>query len=241
MTSTTSCRTILAFAAGAAATTPALAFPIGPHPDAELLALGEEFKEARAIAIAANDRVVAKDEEYAARCVPVPDACRPKRGDIEGLGLEGGAYWRGGSYDPRQVDRLRNLKPDRQDFVVENADGMITLREIRRPNDLARAQEIIKAFDEWVAADEAVAEETGCNDRDGERHAADQDQMDVEAEIITIPAKTIEGARVKALVAIAYGNQTARPIADDPVDPEDMLYQLAWDILEISGQSPGRS
>ena len=47
--------------------------------------------------------------------------------------------------------------------------------------------------------------------------------------------------RVKALVAIAHGNQSERPIADDPVDPEDMLYQLAWDILEMSGQSPEKS
>ena len=34
-------------------------------------------------------------------------------------------------------------------------------------------------FDEWVAADEALADERGCND---------QDQMDVEAEIMRIPA-----------------------------------------------------
>ena len=44
MTSTMSRRAILAGAASSAAASPALALPAGPHPDAELISLGEQMK-----------------------------------------------------------------------------------------------------------------------------------------------------------------------------------------------------
>jgi hypothetical protein len=44
MTSTISRRAILATTAAAAAASPALAIPVGPHPDAELISLGEQMK-----------------------------------------------------------------------------------------------------------------------------------------------------------------------------------------------------
>ena len=214
------------------------------HADAELLALGEEFKEAQVIASVANTRAVAKDGEYTARRAPMPDACRPEEEDRAGLGL-GPARWREGCYSPSQVDQLRALGPDRRDFEIEETGGLVTLHEVRRPNDLARAQEIVKAFDEWRTADEALKEETGCDDRDGERDSAVDDQNAIEAGIMRIPAKTMDGMRVKALVALAYENgsgQAKRPIieGDDPLDAEDMMYQLAWDMLEMTNQSPER-
>ena len=42
MTSTMNRRAILAGAASTAAASPALAIPVGPHPDAELISLGEQ-------------------------------------------------------------------------------------------------------------------------------------------------------------------------------------------------------
>jgi hypothetical protein len=130
MTSTTSRRTILAIAASAAATTPALAFPVGPHPDAKLLALAEALKNAEAIAAAAYGRSEAAGKEYAARCVPtMPDACRPKQGDHLGIGLEGTEL--GDFYSAAQIDLLRDIGPTRRDWEIEGEDdGLKTIYQV---------------------------------------------------------------------------------------------------------------
>lgn len=104
MTSTMNRRAILAGAASAAAASPALALPISPHPDAKLLALADALKEAEAIAGAACRRHEVTGKEYAAQFVPMPDACRPKQGDREGLGLEGPKL--GDFYSSAQIDAI---------------------------------------------------------------------------------------------------------------------------------------
>ena len=82
-----------------------------PHPDAELLALGEEFKEAQAVAIAANTRSLEKDEEYTARCC-LYRMHAGRRGRRAGLGLEGRERRR--VLYRSEVDQLRDLGPERQ-------------------------------------------------------------------------------------------------------------------------------
>lgn len=147
-------RANLAGTASAAVASPAIAFPIAPHPDAELLALGERLRSAQIALRAASNRAEAGGAAYTARRAPMPDACRPKPGDNEGLGVDK-AEWPDGFYAAHQVDRLRDLQADRPGFeVVDNPDGF-TVRKFRRSNDLVRAQEIIKAF-KWKAADAAL-------------------------------------------------------------------------------------
>lgn len=78
-------RANLAGTASAAVASPAIAFPIAPHPDAELLALGERLRSAQIALRAASNRAEAGGAAYTARRAPMPDACRPKPGDNEGL------------------------------------------------------------------------------------------------------------------------------------------------------------
>ena len=74
---------------------------------------------------------------------------------------------------------------------------------VRRSNDLARAKEIVTAFDEWQAADAALRAGIGCDACDEEIARADNARFKIEGEIVRTPATTMEGLRIKVRLALS--------------------------------------
>jgi hypothetical protein len=86
-------------------------------------------------------------------------------------------------------------------------------------------------------------QETGYEDGDRELTIANCAQVEIENQIARIPAKTIDGLLVKALAAISYEGLPLEDRPDlkgeDDIIAEEIMYQLAWDILEIGRDARG--
>jgi hypothetical protein len=218
--------------------------------DAALIALGRELRAAHDLVESMTPRLDASHEAYEnarERRGPPPEVCRARRDDYLALGACRGDH--DGFFSGASVDEFRKLGPEHVIFEVVNSPlepGEIEIiRKVTRPTDLGRAAEIIKAFDEWNA-DPAVADQSAKLDRvQDEFDDACRAMADIENQIAAIPARTIEGLRVKALAALMYEG------LDGPIDdmlrdgrralsletgmsPSDVLFQLAWDVIELT-------
>lgn len=233
-----------ALASGTAVNVTALAVAKVAHPDAELLALSLELKTTHSAAIGILPRLHDAHEIYQAskeQRPPQPEICRWRKSDYESLGL-----FSDGFFNANDVERLRQLGPEH--VIFETVDGVLqpgeleVIRRVTRPTDLKRAAEIIKAFDEWNAGNptEGEAEYDGLQE---EFDCANGAVCDLENRIAAIPATTIDGLRIKAITALMYEGsdhsidemlQEGRPEHDDSWGAADVLFQLAWDIIEMT-------
>ena len=241
--SKTSRRAVLA----GAATLPALSLPAlanGPHPDAELLALKPEWQQALDEADALTERHSAESDAYNAVRAPMPDACRPRPSDVDGLGPDFNAestkhddsYFAG-----YYVDRFRTLGETRlEDSVARGHDGTILIRRVERNVDRARVEEIITAFDEWNAKDKALRLQYQIDLHDDDGDEVYGAVTDLEDEIMAMPAHTLEGLAFKVTVAL-YEIDCSRSLAEAETKecdgPTGYLLSLARDILAMRTRS----
>jgi hypothetical protein len=215
MSTTTSRRNALALVA----TLPALAVPAAVaamgSPDAELIALGREFDR---LALVINDcfrRSSAAYDQAKAMMIEAPDALRPKVGDME-----------------------VGLRPPECSNVGDGLYGHFDVSGYIRGIDHLRAREIVRDYDLWNASQESWAyERSGCNDIGREIDTHYEAIKPIEQRIIALPARTIEGMKVKARVTFfcAVGN-----INDDD---DQSTYGLSArsiviDLLRMQGTAP---
>jgi hypothetical protein len=120
--------------------------------DAKLMALDRQLTAASEAVLAVSRRNDERQEAYEARAVARPQALKPLPSDRRKIGLEPPRAHHG-CYSEYEVNALRNLEAEREACerveIVFNGKFEKVIRDVMRPNDLARAAEIIKAHDEW--------------------------------------------------------------------------------------------
>ncbi|MRI57696.1 hypothetical protein D8770_27915 [Methylobacterium sp. DB1607] len=179
------------------------------QPDADLLALGVCFDAAEAAYRAACRRA---DEIEAAIVLPEkPDAIYVAEGD-RALGLEAYAKERHDgrrwyivppAYSPRHGLRRAHFRY--VDVPATPLDRLpehsVIARRVPWPEAQARADEIVAAYDGWVAERDRIDVESGLAAANEAADALGEQLSDIEAEIEDAIARTLGGLRVKARMA----------------------------------------
>lgn len=213
-----------ALAASAAVLTfrlPAMAAP-APHPDARLMALWDAYQDA----CDAEDEAVRIEErlfdEWQARSPERPDVLLVRPEDQLGVNTghvtdHDGVAW----YSPAAVDHLRTKrqvrrierKPQPGEYGREWQEWEVIVSGVPCPERQARAAEIVAAYDAWKAEDARVQDEIGLAAQQAESARCSSVVYRLEREIITAPARGLEGLAVKALVLQRIAGGTT---VDDP-------------------------
>jgi hypothetical protein len=150
---------------------------------------------------------------------------------------------------PSAVEQLRNLEPERLVYEGEpywTPDGELRgARRVMRPHDLGRAREIIEAYDKWDAIVRAVGRKYGTDKWDDEiAHVVDV-RNEVLIKIMSSPAHTLEGLKVKAQAAlIDIETSNHDPVEDydeGSSEPADLLQRIAWNILKRRNPHAGQN
>jgi hypothetical protein len=207
---------------------PAAVAAAASHPDAELIALGDELAASQKAVTAICDRHSRLHKQYEARRAPLPAVCCWRLGDEEIIGSVQKEHYRDdGMILPHAIKRLRELGPEREAWDVQHLFGGDTrIIRIMRTNDLDRAREIVAAYDEWHAADQVLQAEFGMENWDDETAAAMDDQSAILDEITATPAHTLEGVKVKA--------RAAQCDMDEYNDAFEIVDALARAVLSLS-------
>jgi hypothetical protein len=187
---------------------------------------------------------------YDARRPPIPDECRARPGDEEALGVKpftmGNEFFIGTYAVDWEITKLRELEPTRAAyrFIGDVNHPPFTVENAPVPNDLARAKEIVDAYDRWAEIDGALSDELGLDREDELSNEAINLVHELENKITKTPANTLQGLAVKAYIALAYNSNVEPDKAmNDPRedrhtgDTENVLYYLAYDLLKVTGVS----
>ncbi|GEP08573.1 hypothetical protein [Methylobacterium gnaphalii] len=206
-----------------------------PHPDAELLVLGERFAAAEAAYRAACRHA----SELHSVCPEPPAEIFVADGDhalkIEGYSIErpdgrrmyivedANAEWRGLRREHWCWQRRPATPADRLP-----AGGHTVEERVPWPEAQARADEIVSAYDRWKG-ECALAEKTsGLAEAEEACSRAAQDLSDVEFAIERATARTLDGILVKA--------RFAKRDIDSEFEVDRLLYKgLIRDILALGG------
>jgi hypothetical protein len=197
----------------------------GPHPDAELLALGARWLENVVVLDPLVEAALDLEEEYEERRPNAPEA----------------AFYRDGDEDLIPFSSFR-----RADGRCWYANVRERLRKHQADSDAgkARVDEILAAFDEWDRSSEAAREAYGLT----AARAAYQPHValnnDLRARIAGLPARTFEGLLVKARVVrwVYNGEQELEELLADAIDekggviggPEPMDVSLLLDLARLA-------
>lgn len=194
-----------------------------PHPDADLLALAEEYVLAELRWCDLNQRV--DYLEIDDRRKSMPDVLRRTETDTE-LGLPS-LVIRDAWDCPANVNQLRQEK-----WPVGTRSGTpddMTWRfQMLTPSDEARARadEIIAAFDQW----DAKQYPRGYKKLVRERDKAFRVYASIEERVAAIPARTVEGLMAKIRCAKAYSK--ASKVADISFDCGSCGERMAESIFQ---------
>lgn len=185
------------------------------HPDARLLTLYEEFLRLDTEFLRAVEHQSERNEACADREPPLPVSLAYRQSDHAELGFAKPLDSEGGHYQPREIEWLR-AKPRRRKTVAYfrvpelervSSEVAATLPPDRVvdthflmlcPIAQARADEIVKAWDEWLAQCDRVAIETGLVAADEAVDAILDVRRACTIEIASTKAHTIDGLRVRA-------------------------------------------
>lgn len=212
-----------------------------PHPDAEVIALGQRWREARRASLAAFSR--AMDIEDYLDPPERPEPLREKGRDsfILGVGLgqvavEGVRY-----YSKAQVEELRSTPRTRQDLSRSNTlpCGGIGVGRVPCPVAQARADEIVVAFDAWTAERKAGRDACGLTAAEAELGLLATAEEDLRSRLVGLRARTLEGLRAKAEIVGDLQESTAwieRRIALADAE-EAALFSIARDLLRMGGSA----
>lgn len=173
--------------------------PAAPHPDAELLALADQYIAAQKEA----DRLYLVADRLNRPCGPLPEALLWREADTE-LGLPEPIFnerkgeplaWRCGVAALRREKWMRATR-------LEDGDKLTisSWYEIPSPEARARADEIIAAFDAWLETGKPLR---GYKSAIRARDRADRIADRINHEVAQTPARTMEGLRAKVRCAVA--------------------------------------
>lgn len=193
----TSRRSLLAGLATICAAAPAMAAAGTVNEDAELSALHEEFVRMAAASDAANEHEADTEGAYFGMQPDFPQAAIKTEADRE-MCLSVNV---GQRYSELDLPRLR--KPQRGAELrtpFPGRPGEVIVRRPIWPEKTARAQEIVKALEDYRAADEAARLMSGYGEAEKWAEEADKALKDIEARILAVPAKTLAGVIMKARV-----------------------------------------
>ena len=212
--------TTLSGAAGAAVP---LALASTPHPDAELLALGERLEEMSKALLAAEDEADRLHEVYLEQLPPCPEALIWKPSD-PGSGFlplrdkEGRRVW---GFE-QKIDRLRRF------------EGRGYMSAGDREHAVKRAKEIVEAYDSWSEAKAQIRDRIGYTEAVNRSEALFHQVRSLGEAIARLPAQTLAGLIVKAR-AVEIFNSGVRDgdLRDDPTSDVLVAGAIVRDLLAM--------
>lgn len=243
MSRPTSRRAIL----GALATAPVVSVPVlaalpaaagEPHPDAALLALGARFEAAETAYRAACRR--AEEIEAAIVLPEKPAAIYVAEGDralrLENYATErdDGRFWY--IVPPAHAERqgLRRAHFRNRERPAIPADRLpahsTVVERVPWPEAQARADEIVSAYEAWVAERDRIDVESGLEAANRASDALGEELSDIEAAIEDATARTLDGLRVKARMA-------RRDLGQGFQINEALYESLIRDLLTMGGEA----
>jgi hypothetical protein len=198
-----------------------------PHPDAELLALAEQY-------IAAEKRsgelhLIADRLEAPRKRGAAPDVLTWRVGD-EDLSDNDAIKKKGWTWR-YAIDGLRG-KENISRFSVREVDGktsMASWKEPLSPQARARADEIVAAYDKWTGGKQHAR---GYRKAVRERNRAAREAERLLFEITSLPAQTTAGMHAKVRCILAYS--FAESIEKMNELPEDLAISIFQDIEEMA-------
>jgi hypothetical protein len=236
-------------AAALTATLKGAAAAIAPDDDAELLDLIRIWQEKAALTAAASK--VHDQTDEARYCVPQPDAfirteedARLCLCDLEKVGE---------NYTTSEIEGFRHVPLTRYDYRrlikpdgTTSDDAHILERVVLSPAAEQRGQEIVAAYDGWMAAREEAEKASGAEAAE----KAFLEAVDIEDaalwEVTATPANSIAGIVAKARAADRHLRKGREATLDsmledgqfDIIGPVDLLLvSIAHDLVRLSGQS----
>ena len=164
---------------------------------------------------------------FEARRQPYPEECypRPEDGELFGRQFDEGDRYDGALND-RQIEQIKSL---RDTWASREPSAW-------RDRLLRRADEIAKAHARWIAADERLAQETGCREGDHDPlERAYEASAETVHDILKSPAYTLAGVKIKARAALLDLNMSEADLeCYDALDYEVVLWRIAHDVLAIA-------
>jgi hypothetical protein len=217
----------------------AAAATIGPHPDAELLAMANQYAIAYKKWSDLNLAVDRMDGSRFASRGDRPEVLNRREADAE-LGLpslwpypnDHEAIWD----RPIDVDPLREAKWNISSKSETDDEVTVSLRKVTpSPAARARADEIITAYDDWQSRSERLPR--GYRKAKHESDKAHRAYMRLERRIANTRANTPEGMLAKVKCAQAY-NETEEGFSfDDGGCPEVMARSIFLDIVRMNSKA----
>ncbi len=249
-------RSFLAASGATLAATTAVAVPAAlaraaePDPDAELLALADEWKAACVRFAQAADVLAAAETRYFAAKPEFPDACNRQSGD-PALNLCA-SFNVGKPYDRSEIEELRKHGRKRAFYELLTAEERTRLGlptdalEIQRlepwPEAQARADEIISAWDKYHADVERAHEESGVEAAEQVENEAMDEMDDIRDRIAQTRAHTLKGLLIKAQMAESQPVSVLGPTKDlesrithGGSTPDVIGLSLVVDVLSMNG------
>ncbi|RDI51237.1 hypothetical protein [Microvirga subterranea] len=237
--------------AGLGASIPMAAVAAAPvyaekHPDADLLALGRQW-EASAAALDANRKAFDAAEARFEQIAPDhPEELFEQKGDFS-LGIVGARdHQNGRRWYVNRIDELRAKPRLKQDWsqVTEGPNGEQVCAWVPDPNAQARADEIVAAYDLWVAARVRAEKEAGLTAAYAEEERLAKIDSDLRQRIALIPARTMEGLAVKARVYAWFmggedeiESEFARHLEMNGPTDETIMLAMVRDLLRMKAYS----
>ena len=166
-------------------------------------------------------------------CSTLPEALRIHPGDAE-LGRKALApedeYW----HRPCDIGQWRRLETFELDSKSETDDRFeMAMRKIKPSAELrTRAEEIVSAYDEWVASRKKPR---GYKKTVREMNRAERAYTRLEKQICETPATTLEGMLAKVQCAQAYMREEDIDQIDAGSAAETMAVSIFNDILRMTG------
>lgn len=237
---TTSRRSMLAGLAALGAAAPAIAVAVPVNEDAELSALFAQFQRISAEWDAATNHRANMEVVYHDIRPAFPQAAVTTEADRRKR--LGGTV--GDRYGEEDIPRLS--QPQRGDEVVTpypGRPGEVIVRRPVCPEKTARAREIVKALEDYRAADEAARLMSGFGEAVERAEKADRALDEIQARILAVPAKTLAGVIIKArVVEWCYAGDLpeAGDLAFSSSTAEQFAMALTVDLVRITrGQANG--
>jgi hypothetical protein len=218
--------------------------------DAELLRLGAQFEVARQREIAACEACNAADRE-ADRHMPARPACLIYRASDERLNVHRTSMMpealEGREIRSADVERLRRMMPMTHEVLRPVRPGERAhidhpgrkLDIVPHPEAQARAEEIVAAYDAWLAERMRIHGEYVTEALDDAANDAGDAAAALAERIAALPARTAEGFRVKLRALSHYSRNVLLSEVTDEPDPDQLLSHSLW--RDVQGEIPAPS
>ncbi|KLK90294.1 hypothetical protein AA309_26550 [Microvirga vignae] len=233
--------------AGLGAAIPATAVAAAPvfaaqHPDAELLALGCQWDESAAAIDAVRKAFDIAEERFGEIEIEEPEELFQQPQDMS-LGFAG-AHERhdGRRWYVCRIDELRTKPRLKQDWsrITKAPNGEHFCVYVADPKAQARADEIVAAYDRWQANIARAEDTSGLTAAKAEDERLQKINRDLCEQILSTPARTVEGLAVKARIYAWFTggadevekDLTSHLETDGPGDQTAML-AIVRDLLKL--------